>query len=554
MTVDQLWYEVLQTIDDKSNPDSVAGKHLRKLIEATQGQGRFRRGIKEKLKQKKLPLLRLFAQIIDPSEQLSVQLHKDVRRDLLEESVNVAAVFAEKDSVFWRFRWLQLASGQSQIAARLSQELHRFSDGCGTPGEMANRFKALSGWADFPKDRWVELFEKARDSELSVEFRSHLQKVVEVLRGWGGQPPAKPSATQTPPPAVPVPAQPVHSGPLAPEPPQVKTVVSQPATAAAGNRPRVPESTVGIKPPDDTPSQSGEPPVPNEAVEAKPGSEQHQATDPPVPTSVPPQPGEDIVALAGGPPEATPAGAKQEASAVKEARPKKAAARKTASKEAAVATSPTEPATGHGLLATVSSGPAKPSPEGKPQAADGGELSAVLTELASAVREISGRLDQIASRTGDGATLEQRLVELERRLARVERALTDTQSDAQRARDEAERLRDRLSEQDRELADAIRERDSATNRADELAQKVASASDQIKRAEDRADQNIHEAFRERDEALRTFKARLWDLIQAQLSDVTDPTPGEEFASIEEEVLTTRLRSIRDTLRAEGVPP
>ena len=52
MTVDELWYEVLQAIDDKSNPNSVAGKHLRKLIEGSEGQVRFRRGLKEKLKHK----------------------------------------------------------------------------------------------------------------------------------------------------------------------------------------------------------------------------------------------------------------------------------------------------------------------------------------------------------------------------------------------------------------------------------------------------------------------------------------------------------------------
>jgi len=178
----------------------------------------------------------------------------------------------------------------------------------------------------------------------------------------------------------------------------------------------------------------------------------------------------------------------------------------------------------------------------------------VLSELTAAVRAISGRLDQIASRPGDGSSLEQRLVELERRLEGVERALNVTQSDAQRARDETDRLQVRLREREQELEDIGRERDAAATRADDLARRLASADARINTAESRADQNIHEAFRERDAAVLTFKARLWDAVQAQLSDVTDPIPGEEFASTEEEVLTTRLRSIRDTLRAEGVPP
>ena len=93
-----------------------------------------------------------------------------------------------------------------------------------------------------------------------------------------------------------------------------------------------------------------------------------------------------------------------------------------------------------------------------------------------------------------------------------------------------------------------------TARADDLARRLAAADARIEAAESRADQNIHEAFRERDAAILTFKARLWDAVQAQLCDVTDPTPDEKFASTEEEVLMTRLRSIRATLRAEGVSP
>ena len=555
MKVDELWYELLQTIDDKSNPNSVAGEHLRKLIDTPVGQARFRLGIKDNLKSKKLPLLRLFAQIIDPSEPLGVKLQKNVLRVLLEESVNVAAVFAEKDAIFWRFRWLQLASGQSQITPKLSQDLREFSDRCGPPGEMANRFEGLAGWADFPMDRWVELFEKALDLELSMAFRSQLQKVVQVLRN-GGQPPAKPTASSTPPPAVPVAGQPEPIGPRTPEPPQAKTVASQPATptAAKVNRSQILGPTVESKPPHDTPPQSGEPPVPNAAVEEKPGTGQEKAIDPSAPTVVLLQAGEDIVAPPGETLKVAPAFAKQDASKAKEASPKKAVTKKTAIKEAAVPTSPTDPQTGDGSPATGSSEPAKPPSAGKSKAATGGELPAVLTELATAVRSILGRLDQIASRTGDGANLEQRLVELERRLAGVERALTDTRSDAERSRDEVERLQACVREREQEFGDAIRERDTTAARAGDLARRLASADSRITAAESRADQNIHEAFRERDAAVLTFKARLWGAVQAQLSDVTDPTPGEEFASTEEEVLTTRLRSIRDTLRAEGVQP
>jgi uncharacterized coiled-coil protein SlyX len=544
MSVDALWDEVLQSLDDKPNPSSAAGKHLRRLIESPDGQARFRRGIKEKLKQKKLQLLRLFAQLMDPVEQPGLKLSKEMRRDLLGDAVDVAAVFAEKDAVFWRIRWLQLASGQLQVTPKLSQELHTFGSRCGTAGELVKKFTGLSGWTDFPKDRWVELIDKAKDAGQSVDFRSQLQKVVHLLRGEGGDLPPKPDASPTPPAVVPMSAESAPTGPRAAEPKQAATV-SQPATRTEGGRPDVVVPQTESKPTHDVPTRGGEPPVPNAADTSKPGSGLPQPTELPAPAALTPKAaGEVGTAPVEAPGEAS-AGVRQDAGETKESRPKRATAKKTANKE-----SPKD----DGLKAAESPEPPKHSAGDQPVPGAGGQLPAVLADLASAVRAISGRLDQIASRTGDGASLEQRLVELERRLAGVERALTESQTDAQRSREESDRLRDRIRDREEELTDARRERDEAAARADELARRLAAADARINAAESRADQNIHEAFRERDAAVLTFKSRLWDAVQAQLSDVTDPTPGEEFESTLEEVLTTRLRSIRDALRGEGIPP
>jgi uncharacterized coiled-coil protein SlyX len=183
-----------------------------------------------------------------------------------------------------------------------------------------------------------------------------------------------------------------------------------------------------------------------------------------------------------------------------------------------------------------------------------GELDGVLRELTAAVHAMAGRLDQIASRADGAASLDQRLNELERRLAGVEKALTETRADAQRAREEADRLRARARDLEAELDDVRRDRDAATARSQELARNLAAATDRIATVERRADQNIHEAYRERDAAVLTFQARVWDAVRAQLVDVTDSTPGEKFNTTEEEVLTDRLRKIRDTLREEGIPP
>ena len=167
---------------------------------------------------------------------------------------------------------------------------------------------------------------------------------------------------------------------------------------------------------------------------------------------------------------------------------------------------------------------------------------------------MSDRIDRIVGRVSEQASQGEKLSALERRVAELGRVLSEAPAEARRAREEVEKLRVRIQEQEEELLDARRERDESMARAEELHRRIASSAAQIEAAERRADQNIHEAFRERDTAVLTFKSRLWDAIRAQLADVTDPTHGETFTNTEEEVLTTRLRIIRDTLRSEGVPP
>lgn len=57
---------------------------------------------------------------------------------------------------------------------------------------------------------------------------------------------------------------------------------------------------------------------------------------------------------------------------------------------------------------------------------------------------------------------------------------------------------------------------------------------------------------ERDHAAVQTRSEIAGAVAPFLSDVTDAAPGERFATVLEEVLMARLRSMRDALRAGGV--
>lgn len=538
-TVEELWDDAKILLGKSSVPTDRLRETLAKLVSTPQGRARLLRGIDSDQKLTgKFTLLRHLARVMDPSAEPSASLGQKERSVLLEQATRASRSQWKSDATYWVFLWLRLRNGQASVAADAATDLKTLNDGCRTPQDLAKRLATLQGWGSVPSDRWVELIDKARAAELSDEFRPRLRQLVELLKDGGG---ASPPPGTSPTPAVTSgAAKPVPSGSRDSDPSPRGAgvpVLPAPAAATSGSESRAVGDVPGSA--DDRPNESQSETRPEEK-ESKPSTADPTAGDPAsptigttasLPTDVRPEPGE-----------------------AKEVRPRRTSQKRT--RKDAVPPPETDTEAGgtptETSVKTTKSGGAARSPANP---APGGEdLPAVLAELTSAVRSVSLRIDQLAGRTSDVSTLEQRLVELERRLAGVERALSETQISAQRASAEADRLRTLVREREQELHDAVREQDVARNRVAELTRRLAAADARIEAAESRADQNIHEAFRERDAAVLTFKARLWDTVHAQLADVSDPTPGEQFGSTEEEVLMTRLRRIRDALRAEGVPP
>lgn len=189
-------------------------------------------------------------------------------------------------------------------------------------------------------------------------------------------------------------------------------------------------------------------------------------------------------------------------------------------------------------------------------AAQGGsetELVGLLASCISAVHALSERLGTV-SRNGGATASDQRIHQLDQRISQLETTQTTTESEARAWQGEVERLQAELRNLGDELQSIRGERDAELARAGDLQQRLAAADARIAAAEGRADQHIHNANQERDLAVLTFKAQLWDAMRPHLEGVADPRPGETFGAEEAKVLMVRLRRIRDVLRSDGIPP
>jgi hypothetical protein len=155
-------------------------------------------------------------------------------------------------------------------------------------------------------------------------------------------------------------------------------------------------------------------------------------------------------------------------------------------------------------------------------------------EAAAARAEVARLRDQVA-------VTQQQLESLQGSLQRE----TDI---AQELRHEKVRLEGYLADRERDLASVRGEVQKATHQLNEARQEIEATRR-------RADDYVHQAEREKDSAVRTFQAKLWDTLQYYLIEVLeDDTPEEASLNADQEFFRQRLREIKNALRDEGVPP
>jgi hypothetical protein len=139
-------------------------------------------------------------------------------------------------------------------------------------------------------------------------------------------------------------------------------------------------------------------------------------------------------------------------------------------------------------------------------------------------------------------------------LAASQEQVGTLQGSLQRETDIAQELRHEKVRLEGYLADRERDLASARGEVQKVTHQLADARQEIEATRRRADDYIHQAERERDSAVRTFQAKLWDTMQYYLIEVLEDAPDESSLSADQQFFRQRLREIKDVLRDAGVQP
>jgi hypothetical protein len=153
---------------------------------------------------------------------------------------------------------------------------------------------------------------------------------------------------------------------------------------------------------------------------------------------------------------------------------------------------------------------------------------------------------------------QERLEEDNRRLRGEEqslrRSVTALEEEGQRQARRGEEQARRNQLLDGEVADRDRQTAALQAEVERLSRQVEDARAEIEAIRHRSETDSHLAYQERDTAVTTFKADLWERLQRCFVEVMNEGPEEEHLNSDQRALRRRLREIRDTLRAQGVPP
>lgn len=177
-----------------------------------------------------------------------------------------------------------------------------------------------------------------------------------------------------------------------------------------------------------------------------------------------------------------------------------------------------------------------------------GEVSRVVERFVQEQVERADKLEQLCA--GQRAEI----AALREITARREEEVLSARSQAQRETEGARKLRDQLDLLEKALAE--RERELGEGRAEvaRQAQEIEEARREAQAAHRRAEDYVHQANRERDNAVRTFKAELWEWMQMCLTEVLSDGEDESQLNPDQQFFRQRLREIRDVLRDQGIPP
>jgi hypothetical protein len=453
----------------------------------------------------------------------------------LLHSISAASVPHKEKTPYWTVLWMRLVAGDPRISKAILEAMG-LNKGTGSSGSAIHRLIQLDSWKNIPKHRRSDLLEAALKAESRPDVRMQLQAVLDSN--------------------LPVPRSSLlEAAPKAEPRPDVR---------------RQPEEVLHSNLPDPRSSEVRSGPGPTEDRPVAPTRDGAKMSSPPSPENpsvaladIPPQrpptlepPGSSLTSSATRAMDAPLPGAPASAAAShdlprEEVHSMSVGGDQTPSDDRlAVATNEnglkTEPARDD-TLPEEKETRKKPRPRGRAASDEPGsplDIGDPAQRVADLLANYLPRLDdRLAALTGEVRDVGRRLP-----------APDERRSELASLRDELRRVQDALRERQRLLDEALLERDRLKDAAENASAKIRVGEERARAAEARADQHIHQAERDRENAVQNYLAGLRPDLRRLLIDIGDHAQDEEAVpqTETEGLLWQRLRDIKQALRNHGV--
>jgi hypothetical protein len=171
-------------------------------------------------------------------------------------------------------------------------------------------------------------------------------------------------------------------------------------------------------------------------------------------------------------------------------------------------------------------------------------IEAAFRRQAERMRSVeNGLVGAKADLTGIRDHLDRTLVELRATRGQLQRETEITEE----LRREKIHLEERLAEREHELG-------RLRGELQQQAQRLTDALQETEGSRRRAEDYIHQADRDKGNAVVTFQTQLWEVLQYYLIEVLEDESDLSSLNEDQRLFRRRLREIKDALREQGIPP
>jgi predicted nucleic acid-binding Zn-ribbon protein len=185
---------------------------------------------------------------------------------------------------------------------------------------------------------------------------------------------------------------------------------------------------------------------------------------------------------------------------------------------------------------------------------DTGTIDGCILEVSRVIQLHWNRLVSSQEFISQDSQLKQEIEALRAENVLLTIELKEVQSDLKIENEHCGELRKQVTELEKQSSTRERELSAARSEIDKIVKECREAQREAQLARDRAEEYIHAANLQREDALRTFQSTLWDRLSLHLAEVIASENDDPSLNEDQRFFRRRLLEIRDSLRELRVPP